>query len=80
MEGWQQLLLFEDGQVAVTTHLVLDIYEGKCIGWRVEARNLVDDKLLGLTYAPRRPETSGTNLQEGLAHAQAVAERYLEPF
>jgi hypothetical protein len=80
VEGWQQLLLFDEGSKAVQVLATLDCVDGKCIGWRVEARNIVDNRLLGLTYAPRRPETSGTNVQEGLAHAQAVAEVYLDPF
>jgi hypothetical protein len=80
MTDWEQQALFDLGERAVTVACNVDIVEGKCIGFRLEARNLSDGKLLGMTYAPRTARSSGSNLQEALAHVQIVAERYLDPF
>jgi len=80
MDQWDQMALFSDGQAAVTIAMNVDVVEGKCIGFRLEARNLSDERLLGMTYAPRLASSSGSNLQEALAHLQEVAERYLDPF
>jgi|NitcycUWRG07A312_1032786.scaffolds.fasta_scaffold00003_1 hypothetical protein len=80
MPGWRQQAMDIETEASVTVHLMILTAHGKCVGWQVRAVEFGTERLLAMEFAPRLESTSGTNVQEGLAAAQTLAEEFLSPF